>query len=171
MLLASGKVVTRPSKAGCTGEMSVHPDRVYSTLCVNDRPGAQILPLWSVATDTSGLFVGSGAALASGGPVGLWIGYCLMATMVYSMMVALGEIATLYPVAGAFTHFASRFADPALGFAVGYSYWYSWAITLPSECGNIGIADMQPSSWLRPSSSRIGTKIPTRPCTLLCAWC
>lgn len=46
----------------------------------------------------------------------LWIGYCLMATMVYAMMVALGEMATLYPVAGAFTHYASRFVDPALGF-------------------------------------------------------
>jgi amino acid transporter len=29
-----------------------------------------------------GLFVGSGSALATGGPVGLWLGYTLMATMV-----------------------------------------------------------------------------------------
>ncbi|BEI83725.1 hypothetical protein CcaverHIS002_0403290 [Cutaneotrichosporon cavernicola] len=81
----------------------------------------------------TGLFIGSGAALSTGGPVGLWLGYCLMSTMVYSMMVALGEIATLFPVAGAFTHYASRFVDPALGFAVGFNYWYSWAITLPTE--------------------------------------
>ncbi|GMK58934.1 hypothetical protein CspeluHIS016_0603760 [Cutaneotrichosporon spelunceum] len=81
----------------------------------------------------TGLFIGSGAALATGGPVGLWIGYCLMSTMVYSMMVALGELATLFPIAGAFTHYASRFVDPALGFAVGLNYWYSWAITLPTE--------------------------------------
>lgn len=53
--------------------------------------------------------------------------------MVYSMMVALGELATLFPVAGAFTHYASRFVDPALGMAVGFNYWYSWAITLPTE--------------------------------------
>lgn len=39
-----------------------------------------------------------------------------MATMVYSMMVALGEMATLFPVAGAFTHYASRFVDESLGF-------------------------------------------------------
>lgn len=67
-------------------------------------------------TYTPGLFVGSGSALASGGPVALWIGYCLMATMVYAMMVALGEMATLFPVAGAFTHYASRFVDESLGF-------------------------------------------------------
>ncbi|RSH81104.1 uncharacterized protein EHS24_008538 [Apiotrichum porosum] len=81
----------------------------------------------------TGLFVGSGSALASGGPVALWIGYCLMATMVYAMMVALGEMATLFPVAGAFTHYASRFVDESLGFAMGFNYWYSWAITLPTE--------------------------------------
>ncbi|KAL1412631.1 hypothetical protein Q8F55_000378 [Vanrija albida] len=81
----------------------------------------------------TGLFVGSGGALANGGPVGLWLAYCIMASMVFSMMVALGEMATLFPVAGAFTHYAARFVDPALGFAVGFNYWYSWAITTPTE--------------------------------------
>ncbi|WWD20799.1 hypothetical protein CI109_105276 [Kwoniella shandongensis] len=81
----------------------------------------------------TGLFVGSGSALASGGPVGVWLGYILMASMVYAMMVALGEMAALYPVAGAFTHYAARFVDPALGFAVGLNYWYSYAITIPTE--------------------------------------
>lgn len=45
-----------------------------------------------------GLFVGSGAALNTGGPVGVWLGYILMATIVYAMMVALGEMAALFPV-------------------------------------------------------------------------
>lgn len=49
------------------------------------------------------------------------------------MMVALGEMASLYPVAGAFTHYAARFVDPALGFATGINYWYSYAITIPTE--------------------------------------
>ncbi len=35
------------------------------------------------------------------------------------MMVALGEMAALFPVAGGFTHYATRFVDPALGFALG----------------------------------------------------
>lgn len=71
---------------------------------------------WGRCLPCSGLFVGSGEALANGGPVGIWIAYCLMGTMVYGMMVALGEMATLFPVAGAFTHYATRFVDPALGF-------------------------------------------------------
>ncbi|KAL0250197.1 hypothetical protein I308_103505 [Cryptococcus tetragattii IND107] len=81
----------------------------------------------------TGLFVGSGSALATGGPVGFWLGYVFMGLMVYTMMIALGEMASLYPVAGAFTHYAARFVDPALGFATGINYWYSYAITIPTE--------------------------------------
>ncbi|WWC72693.1 uncharacterized protein I206_106657 [Kwoniella pini CBS 10737] len=81
----------------------------------------------------TGLFVGSGSALSTGGPVGLWLGYIFMSSIVYSMMVALGEMAALFPVAGAFTHYAARFVDPALGFATGINYWYSYAITIPVE--------------------------------------
>lgn len=36
----------------------------------------------------------------------------------YAMMVALGEMAALLPVAGSFSLYAARFVDPALGFAV-----------------------------------------------------
>ncbi|CAE6448887.1 unnamed protein product [Rhizoctonia solani] len=81
----------------------------------------------------TGLFVGSGGALAKGGPVGTLLGYFIMGIVVYSMMIALGEMATLFPVSGGFTHYATRFIDPAVGFALGYNYWYSFAITLPTE--------------------------------------
>lgn len=56
-----------------------------------------------------------------------------MGALVYSMMVALGEMTTLYPVSGAFNHYAARFVDPSLGFALGWNFWYSSAITLPTE--------------------------------------
>ncbi|GAA5834721.1 hypothetical protein JCM9279_007091 [Rhodotorula babjevae] len=81
----------------------------------------------------TGLFVGAGGALANGGPLGLWLGYSIMGCIVGTMMVALGEMTTLYPVSGAFTHYSARFVDPALGFALGWNYWYSYAITLPTE--------------------------------------
>ncbi|KAH8929887.1 amino acid permease [Atractiella rhizophila] len=81
----------------------------------------------------TGLFVGSGGALASGGPVGLFLGYLIFGGVVYTIMTALGEMAAMYPVAGGFVHYASRFFDPALGVALGYNYWYSYAITLPTE--------------------------------------
>ncbi|GAA6045805.1 hypothetical protein NBRC10513_005213 [Rhodotorula toruloides] len=81
----------------------------------------------------TGLFVGAGGALATGGPLGIWLGYTIMGFTVGTMMVALGEMTTLYPVSGAFTHYTARFVDPAAGFALGWNYWYSYAITLPTE--------------------------------------
>ncbi|GAA5948850.1 hypothetical protein JCM21900_003448 [Sporobolomyces salmonicolor] len=81
----------------------------------------------------TGLFVGAGSALATGGPLGIFLGYTIMGCVVGSMMIALGELTTLYPVSGAFTHYSARFVDPAVGFALGWNYWYSYAITLPTE--------------------------------------
>ncbi|GAA5984787.1 hypothetical protein JCM10908_003504 [Rhodotorula pacifica] len=81
----------------------------------------------------TGIFVGSGSALATGGAAGIFLGYTIMGAIVYSMMIALGEMTTLYPVNGAFVHYASRFIDPSVGFALGWNYWYSWAVTIPTE--------------------------------------
>lgn len=39
-------------------------------------------------------------------------------------MQSLGELATTYPVTGAFTELAGRFIDPALAVALGWNYWY-----------------------------------------------
>jgi amino acid transporter len=49
------------------------------------------------------------------------------------MMQCLGEMATWAPLPGAIPQYCSRYVDPALGFAVGWNYWYSCAITLTAE--------------------------------------
>ena len=49
------------------------------------------------------------------------------------LVVGLGEMATFIPVSGAFTTYAARFVDPSLGFAMGWIYWFSWAITYALE--------------------------------------
>jgi len=56
----------------------------------------------------TGLFIGSGGALANAGPAGALIAYAFVGTLVYSVMVALGEMATYIPISGAFTAYASR---------------------------------------------------------------
>jgi amino acid transporter len=87
----------------------------------------------------TGLFLGSGQALSKTGPVGCLIAYLFMGTIVYSAMTSLGEMATLIPVTGSFTSYASRFVDGSLGFAMGWIYWFSWAITWPLELTAAGI--------------------------------
>ncbi|MED4455490.1 amino acid permease [Metabacillus fastidiosus] len=81
----------------------------------------------------TGLFLGSGAAIYHAGPGGALLAYLIIGVMVYFIMTSLGELASFMPTSGAFSTYATRFIDPALGFALGWNYWYSWAITLAAE--------------------------------------
>nr|ODN91508.1 AAT family amino acid transporter [Cryptococcus depauperatus CBS 7855] len=81
----------------------------------------------------TGLFLGTGSALAHGGPLGLFLGYALMGSICYCMMISLGEVVSQFPVPGGHIKLAARFVDPALAFAMGWNYWYNWVIILPAE--------------------------------------
>lgn len=81
----------------------------------------------------TGLFVGSGSALANGGPASVVIAFCLIGIMLYCTVHALGEMAVLYPVAGSFSAYSTRFLDPAWGFAMGWNYAMQWLVVLPLE--------------------------------------
>ncbi|KAJ6120383.1 hypothetical protein N7523_004663 [Penicillium sp. IBT 18751x] len=81
----------------------------------------------------TGLFVGSGSVLAAGGPASVLIAYILIGIMLYCTVHALGEMAVLFPVAGSFSHYSTRFIDPAWGFAMGWNYALQWLVVLPLE--------------------------------------
>jgi lysine-specific permease len=81
----------------------------------------------------TGLFFASGSAISQAGPGGAMLAYGVMGFAVYCMMQSLGEMATQLPIRGSFETYAERFVDPSLGFAVGWNYWFSWAITLAAE--------------------------------------
>ncbi|KAL9127003.1 MAG: hypothetical protein Q9217_004038 [Psora testacea] len=81
----------------------------------------------------TGLFVASGKALSNGGPASLLIAYTLIGMMLYCTIQALGEMAVLFPVAGSFSAYSTRFLDPAWGFAMGWNYAMQWLVALPLE--------------------------------------
>ncbi|WP_424769285.1 amino acid permease [Paenibacillus sp. sgz302251] len=81
----------------------------------------------------TGLFLASGGAIYTAGPGGALLAYALIGVMVYFLMTSLGEMATYMPVSGTFSTYATRFVDPSLGFALGWNYWYNWAITIAAE--------------------------------------
>jgi lysine-specific permease len=81
----------------------------------------------------TGLFLASGASIQSAGPGGALAAYLAISLMVYFLMTSLGEMATFLPVSGSFSTYATRFVDPSLGFALGWNYWYNWAITIAVE--------------------------------------
>lgn len=98
--------------------------------------------------------MGTATALANGGPLGLLLGYTIMGTICYSVMVSvacaytsyfrsanpcplsqisLGEMVAYLPIPGGHIKLAERFVDPALSFTMGWNYWYNWTIILPGE--------------------------------------
>ncbi|MFU2014224.1 amino acid permease [Peribacillus butanolivorans] len=81
----------------------------------------------------TGLFLASGTTIQSAGPGGALTAYVCIGIMVYFLMTSLGEMATYMPVSGSFSSYATRFVDPAFGFALGWNYWFNWAVTLAVE--------------------------------------
>ena len=81
----------------------------------------------------TGLFVAGGETISTAGPGGALLAYSLIGVMVYFLMTGLGEMAAYLPVSGSFEAYASRYVDESLGFALGWNYWFNWAITLAAE--------------------------------------
>ncbi|KAI8338514.1 amino acid permease/ SLC12A domain-containing protein [Chlamydoabsidia padenii] len=81
----------------------------------------------------TGLFLNMGLNIATAGPAGAFIAYLIIGFMVYCIMTTLGEMASFIPVSGSFNHYATRFVDPALGFCLGWNYWFSWSVTIATE--------------------------------------
>lgn len=86
----------------------------------------------------AGLFVSSGQALRTGGPASLVINFAICGVMVSMTMASLGEMATSYPVAGAFYDYTVRFVGKQAGFAMGWNFVFNWLIVLPFELTTIG---------------------------------
>ncbi|MCJ1277922.1 hypothetical protein MMC21_005736 [Puttea exsequens] len=87
----------------------------------------------------AGLFVGSGAAFNDGGPGSVLLGFIIVGIMLLMTVQALGELAVLYPVNGAFFTYGCRFIDEAWGFAMGWDYALGWLTVLPFEITAAGI--------------------------------
>ncbi|KAF5019006.1 hypothetical protein F66182_8996 [Fusarium sp. NRRL 66182] len=81
----------------------------------------------------TGLFVASGGSLYRGGPASVLISYFLLGAMQYCTMQSLGELCVLFPIAGSFSAFSTRFLDPSWGFAMGWNYCLQWLFILPLE--------------------------------------
>ncbi|EXT45731.1 amino acid permease family protein [Acinetobacter sp. 25977_1] len=81
----------------------------------------------------TGLFLASGSTIANAGPGGALLAYSLIGIMIYFLMTSLGELATHTPTSGAFFTYGSRYVEEGFGFALGWNYWYNWAITVAFE--------------------------------------
>ena len=111
--------------------------------------------MYSADTYTgTGLFVASGKSLSNGGPASVLIAYSLIGIMLFCTVQALGEMAVIFPVAGSFSAYSTRFLDPAWGFAMGWNYAMQWLVVLPLEVVAAAItvqywdSHISPAAWV-----------------------
>ncbi|KAI0475153.1 amino acid permease/ SLC12A domain-containing protein [Xylariaceae sp. FL0804] len=97
------------------------------------------------------IWYGTGSAIADSGPAGALICFVIIGADVFFVMQSLGEMATLFPVPGAFVELAGRFVDPACAFSLGWNYWYLWVTNIANDYNNIalimGLWDTKVPSW------------------------
>ncbi|KAL4897910.1 amino acid permease-domain-containing protein [Aspergillus ambiguus] len=102
----------------------------------------------------TGLFIGSGQALAAGGPASLLGSYIFISVLVYCLTTAMAEVATHVPMQdGAMVTHAYQYTSSHLGFSLGYLRWYSTAMLVPFEITNamvnVGLWDPGPKVAIR----------------------
>jgi len=100
----------------------------------------------------TGIFLASGNAIHTAGPGSTMLAYLVVGLMVFFLMTSLGEMSAFMPSTGSFYIYANNFVDPALGYALGWNYWYNWAITVASE---ISAASLVMQFWFPQSSPLI----------------
>lgn len=92
----------------------------------------------------TGLFVGTGVALERAGPLSIFLAFTIVGSVVFAMVQSLGEIVTWLPISGGLTVYAYRYADPAMGFAMGWNYAVSAGVVL---CAEISAASIVIGYW------------------------
>ncbi|KAG4027005.1 hypothetical protein MFRU_034g00630 [Monilinia fructicola] len=124
------------------GDVEVHSSQ-YETGTVGDFGEVQavkqglhqrhIQMIALAGTIGTGLFLGSGRAIARSGPLGAFLGYSVVGLAVSSVVFAVGEMGALVPLNGGQIRYAQHFFDPAMSFANGWNQVYSYLVSIPAE--------------------------------------
>ncbi|KAI7824392.1 amino acid permease-domain-containing protein [Gamsiella multidivaricata] len=105
----------------------------------------------------TGLFLTSGSTIATAGPGGALVAYATVGLWLVFVCQAIGEIATLLPVPGAFNAWGARVFDEAFSFQMTWMYFINWALTIPAELSASAVivgywlpADSKFPAWIVP---------------------
>ncbi|KAK4500744.1 hypothetical protein PRZ48_008934 [Zasmidium cellare] len=85
------------------------------------------------------LFVSIGTGLYNGGPGNLLIAYTVQSIMLALVNNSIAEMSTAYPVSGGFIRLAGKWVDDALGFMVGWNFFFYEALLIPFEIAAFGL--------------------------------
>ncbi|OAL66092.1 hypothetical protein A7C99_3197 [Trichophyton rubrum] len=106
---------------------------VVSDKLARQLSARQVQMIAIAGTIGTGLFLGTGKSLATGGPASMLISYSIVGAIVFITMLSLGEMATFVPIAGSFCTYAGRFVDDAFGFALTWNYWFNDAVSTAAD--------------------------------------
>lgn len=86
----------------------------------------------------TGLFLGSGKAIALAGP-SIILAYLIVGTALFFVMRALGELLLSNAGYTSFTDFASEYIGPWAGYVTGWTYWFCWIMTAMADIIAVGV--------------------------------
>ncbi|KAM5356752.1 hypothetical protein ACJ41O_003398 [Fusarium nematophilum] len=102
-----------------------------------------------------GLFVGVGGVLSKAGPLPLVIGYLIYGLgFIWPTTINVAEMVAWLPIRGSIYELAARFVDPALGFAMGWTYFYAGAMLVCTEYSAVATVmqywntEINPAVWI-----------------------
>lgn len=103
----------------------------------------------------TGLFVGIGGVLAKAGPLSVFLGYLFWGLLfIWPCNLCVAEMCAYLPIRGSIFELASRYVDPALGFAMGWTYFYAGVMLVCVEYSAVAtimqfwITDVNPAAWI-----------------------
>lgn len=86
----------------------------------------------------TGLFLGSGKAIAVAGP-SILLAYLIVGMAVFFVMRALGELLLSNSGYTTFTDFANEYIGPWAGYITGWTYWFCWIMTAMADIIAVGM--------------------------------
>ncbi|KAK7403282.1 hypothetical protein QQX98_010973 [Neonectria punicea] len=103
----------------------------------------------------TGLFVGIGGVLSKAGPLSVVLGYLIWGVFfVWPCNLCVAEMCSYLPIRGSIFELASRFVDPALGFSMGWTYFYAGVMLVCVEYSAVAtlmqywVPDINPAAWI-----------------------
>ncbi|RAL13299.1 general amino acid permease AGP2 [Aspergillus homomorphus CBS 101889] len=111
-------------------------DIVEADVQLNNRQTQLLAIGGSIGT---ALFVSIGNGLAAGGPGSLLIAYTFYALVIACINNCIAEMTVLQPVSGGFIRLAGKWVDDALGFMVGWNFFFYEALMIPFEITAINL--------------------------------
>ena len=108
-----------------------------------------------------GLWVGIGSVLSRAGPLSLLLGYTFWGVFfIWPCYLCVAEMCAWLPIRGSIFELASRFVDPAVGFSMGWTYFYAGTMLVCVEYSAVATVIQYWGTFLLPFTASLVLTVP-----------